>query len=340
MNILVLGYFGYVTNQIDGQTIKTRDVYSVLKHNCTEQVDYFDTQSFKSSKFNVLKMIWMIIRSNKIFYLPAHNNLNHLFPIIFILSIIFRNNLNYLVVGGWLFEFLKNKPIHKFMLKRIEGIYVETNDLYINLSKYDFNNLNKLHNFRAIDLPKIEDYRFNEKNVKMVFMARVHPMKGVNTLFKLEEKLKELKIDNFFIDIYGPILEDYKDEFFSKINRTKIEYKGIVEPANVYEVLKNYDLTLFPTEYYTEGFPGTILDSYIVGVPVLVTNWLNANEFVENNKTGYIVDFDDSNAFVDKVISLLQDPSDILRLRKNIKMTRNQYSANKAWEILEKAIYN
>ena len=340
MKILVLGYFGYLTNQIDGQTIKTRDVYSVLKDNCAEQVDYFDTQSFKSSKFNILKMIWMIIRSNKVFYLPAHNNLKYLFPIIFFLTKVFNSNLNYLVVGGWLFGFLKSKPIHRFMLKSISGIYVETNDLYFNLKKYGFNNLYKLHNFRVVDFPELANVDISKKHINMVFLARIHPMKGVNTLFDLEKKLMELNIRNFSIDIYGPVFEDYKDEFFSKINQSKINYKGVVEPINVYNVLKNYDITLFPTKYYTEGFPGTILDSYISGVPVLVTNWINAAEFVENNKTGYIVNFDDPNAFIDKVINLLQNPNNIFLLRENIKLIRNQYSANKAWEILEKVIYN
>ena len=341
MKILVLGYFGYVTNQIDGQTIKTRDVYALLKGKCEENINYFDTQSFKLSKLNILKMLWLIIRADKVFYLPAHNNLTYLFPIIFLLSKIFKTKLNYLVVGGWLANFLINKPLHIFMLKNISGIYVETNDLYSKLMKYGFKNLNKLHNFRMVDFPSIDISRSYNNYINMVFMARVHPFKGVEVLFKIEEKLKELKINNFSIDIYGPIFQEYSDQFLSKINNhTNIQYKGIVEPADVYNVMKNYDLTLFPTRYYTEGFPGTILDSYIVGVPVLATNWLNAKEFIDNDITGYIVDFDNPNLFVNKVVDLVKNPNNIYKLRKNIVILRNQYSANKAWEILEKSIYN
>lgn len=36
--VLVLGYFGYMTNQLDGQTVKTRDVYRLAKeqlNDCT-----------------------------------------------------------------------------------------------------------------------------------------------------------------------------------------------------------------------------------------------------------------------------------------------------------------
>ena len=43
--ILVLGYFGYLTNQLDGQTVKTRDVYRLVKEQSKDySVDYFDTQ--------------------------------------------------------------------------------------------------------------------------------------------------------------------------------------------------------------------------------------------------------------------------------------------------------
>lgn len=102
MKILVLGYFGFDTNQIDGQTIKTRDVYTVLQKNLKEGVDYFDTQSFKRSKFNMFNLLIKMIKSDVIFYLPAHSNLNYIFPFIYIFTKLFRIKLNYLVVGGWL----------------------------------------------------------------------------------------------------------------------------------------------------------------------------------------------------------------------------------------------
>lgn len=35
-NILIIGYFGYVTNQLDGQTIKTRNVFDLIKRNVGE----------------------------------------------------------------------------------------------------------------------------------------------------------------------------------------------------------------------------------------------------------------------------------------------------------------
>lgn len=54
--VLVLGYFGYLTDQLDGQTVKTRDVYRLAKEQLTDcDVEYFDTQSLQKSKPLVLR---------------------------------------------------------------------------------------------------------------------------------------------------------------------------------------------------------------------------------------------------------------------------------------------
>ena len=45
--ILVLGYFGYNTNQLDGQTVKTRDIYRLVEEQAGGKVDYYDTEDFQ-----------------------------------------------------------------------------------------------------------------------------------------------------------------------------------------------------------------------------------------------------------------------------------------------------
>jgi len=339
MKILVLGYFGYITNQIDGQTIKTRDVYSLLKDKCKEEVDYFDTQSFRISKLNLLKMMWMVLRADSIFYLPAHNNLKYLFPIVYLISKLFHSKLNYLVVGGWLYDFLKNMPLHRYMLKNINSIYTETDHLYINLRKYGFNNLSKLHNFRIIDFPIYQEKYKLKKEIRLVFMARVHPLKGTDLLFEIERRLINMGINYVSIDIYGPIFKDYEEDFLNKIQNSSVKYCGIVQPSNVYTILQDYDLMLFPTKYYTEGFPGTILDSYISLVPVVASNWLNAKEFIDHGETGYIVDFNNDELFINKVVDIINNPDCIYSLKDYIKVKREDYSHERAWKILEETIH-
>ena len=106
MKYLVLGYFGYKTNQLDGQTVKTRDLFRLLEENIgKDKVDYFDTQNFQYGISNVFVMFKKIMSCRYLFYLPAHNNLKYIFPILFPLSKIFRFNILYFIIGGWLVEY-------------------------------------------------------------------------------------------------------------------------------------------------------------------------------------------------------------------------------------------
>lgn len=334
MKVLVLGYFGYITNQLDGQTIKTRDVYSLLREKSQYKIEYFDTQSFKTSKLKILKMFWMIIKSDYIFYLPAHSNLKYIFPLIYLLAKIANTKINYLVVGGWLYSFLSNKKIYRYMLKDINGIYVETDHLLKSLSNYNFKNLHKLYNFRMVNIEEVEPSKVIDKNIKLVFFARVHPKKGVDVLFNLDAQIREKGLKNISIDIYGQILETYEKEFLKKIESSTVNYRGVIEPAEIYNVLPSYDLMLFPTKYYTEGFPGTILDAYISGLPVVATEWLNAKEFISVGETGCISDFDNDDLFIKEVIDLLESVGKINELKHNVVSRREIYSLNTAWDIL------
>ena len=94
-SILVLGYFGYSTNQLDGQTVKTRDIYKLVESQAKGKVDYYDTEDFKYHKLSIFKMFWKVIRCRTLLYLPAHNNLKAIFPIIYVLSVLFRFKIHY-----------------------------------------------------------------------------------------------------------------------------------------------------------------------------------------------------------------------------------------------------
>ena len=124
--ILVLGAFGWANDSLDGQTVKTRDLHRLISEQFEDEVDYFDTSSVRSNKVHLLHMFWKLIHCKTLAYLPAQNNIKYLFPVIFVLSVLLGFKIHYFVVGGWLREFLSDLPIHRFMLKRIAGIHVET----------------------------------------------------------------------------------------------------------------------------------------------------------------------------------------------------------------------
>ena len=334
--ILVLGYFGYLTNQLDGQTVKTRDVYRLAKEQLTNcDVEYFDTQSLHKSKLLLFKMFFKVMCCKTLFYLPAHNNLKVFFPVIFILSQIFRFKMHYFVVGGWLREYLTHLPIHRFMLGRIKGIHAETKRLKKELEEYyEFKNVDIFPNFRFFDFnPKPTE----SKKLRIVFMARVIKQKGLDWIFDLADYISEHNLqDKYSITFFGPKTEEEKDYFENNVAKYDFaEYKGTLQPKEIHETLSKYDVMLLPTHFYTEGLPGSVVDAYISGIPVIVTEWKHSHEFVDDGKSGFIVPFENGKQqMIDRVMSLEEDRTLLRSMKANALIKRMEFAPPKLDNII------
>lgn len=336
--ILVLGYFGYNTNQFDGQTIKTRNVYELLKRNVTyHELEFFDTQEIHFNKRKILEMIIDICRCKYLFYIPAQNNLKYAFPLIFILSKLRNLSIYYILVGGWLADWLKNKPLHVFLLKQITRIYSETQLLRDRLNnEFAFSNVMLFPNFRITDF--VPEFRPSMplESLKIVFMSRINRMKGYDTIFHLAEVIANNKM-NIIIDFFGPIFVNDQNDFEKKINQYDfVNYKGEIEPDKIYNTLSAYDILLLPTKYFTEGFPGAVLDAYISGIPVIVTKWLHAYEFVDDGVSGYIVPFENgSSSLVERIVVLYHNRNILYNLKQGAYEKSKQFTEEKVWNILK-----
>ncbi|MGM9780095.1 MAG: glycosyltransferase [Prevotella sp.] len=334
--VLVIGYFGHNTNQLDGQTVKTRDVYRLVGEQTNGDVDYYDTEDFQYKRLSIFTMFWKVIRCRTLFYLPAHNNLKYIFPFIFVLSAIFRVQIHYFVVGGWLREFLMPLPLHRVMLRRIEGIHVETKRLKNELEEYfHYENVDLFPNFRFFEFdPK----RFESEKLRIVFMARVNKMKGLDWIFELAETIEEQHLqERFSITFYGPVHEGDKAYFEENVLRFSfVEYKGALEPKDIYEALSKYDVMLLPTHYYTEGLPGSVVDAYISGIPVIVTEWKHSHEFVKDGVSGFIVPFENGQKeLFNKVMLLEKDRNLLHQLQANALQKRMEFAPPSAREKLK-----
>lgn len=311
--ILVFGYFGYVTNQLDGQTVKTRSVYELLKDDKNLKVKFADSQSFRNKPISILKCLKDIICSDVIVWLPAHNNLKYLLPLIWPIAFLSRTRIIYSVIGGWLLSFIKKLPVHRWMLGRIHRIFAETSTVKNGLeSEYGFNNVELLYNFRNLD--RVSPNKDNV-DLRLVFCARINRKKGLETIFNYLDSLpQESRIT---VDFYGPIATEDEAWFTDNINNHKsARYMGILQPKDIQSTLNAYDVMVFPTQYYTEGLPGTVIDSYFASIPVIATEWLNAREFIKDGKTGIIIPFENSQLAFNTAVNKLDTDRNLLMQMK------------------------
>jgi glycosyltransferase involved in cell wall biosynthesis len=247
MKILVIGNFGYTTNQLDGQTIKTRSVYELFKKSFQDEVSFFDTQSLKKTRFGLLKLLVMMAKANMLIILPAQNSLKFIFPIIVFFKQLFRFRVYYFVVGGWLVKYLKNNKKITFLLKKIDGIFTETALMKKELrDSFSIEKVCVFPNFRNIESEIIKVPEKKENKLKLVFYSRINKLKGIDIIIDF---MKSTTLD-ITIDFYGPIFQDDKTYFENRIQDvSNIKYKGVLNSETAYLTLSQYDLLILPTQY-------------------------------------------------------------------------------------------
>jgi len=339
--ILILGNFGYESNNIGGQTIKTRNILDLLRSKTgSGEVDYFDIDSLYVNKFNFLHMFKAFTKADVILLVPGQKFLNVIFPLLYGINKIFKKDIHLFAVGGWLSDFISGKAKLAYKLKNI-NVFVESVSLKRDL--IEKNNLRKVSvfpNFRFHDFePKPYE---SDSTFKLLFFARITKAKGYDTLFDFARYYannRSLFNREIKIDFYGPLDPEYERDFLEKAALLDIvSYNGVVSPKEVFGIISKYDLTVLPTVHPGEGFPGTIVDSYIAGVPVVVTRWKNLPEYVDEDITGYIYNVGDNSRLYEIIRDLVNNPVKLAVLKKQSHNKSIEYSAEKAWEIIRTLI--
>ena len=109
-------------------------------------------------------------------------------------------------------------------------------------------------------------------------------------------------------------------------------------PGDSVDTLKYYFALLFPTRYYTEGVPGTIIDAYAAGLPVIASKWESFNDVIDQDVTGYGYRFADVEELTDLLTRIAKDPEMVTSLKKNCIDKAKYYLPKNSIENIKKMI--
>ena len=149
---------------------------------------------------------------------------------------------------------------------------------------------------------------------------------------------EQLGFTAYSLDIYGQI-DSAQTEWFENLKNSfpdYINYCGCVDADKSVEILQNYFALLFPTHFFTEGIPGTIIDAYAAGIPVISAKWESYSDVVDDGVTGIGYDFENEEQLKEILITAAQNPETLLDLKENCIKKAKDYIPNKAVEILIK----
>ena len=337
--VCVIGHFGLGEELLNGQTIKTKIVTKELERQLgKKQVMKIDTHGGIKALVRLPFQVLSALKNCKnVIILPAHNGLRIITPLLLIENKLFRCQLHYVVIGGWLPSFVESKKILRRQLKQFNHIYVETSTMKKALQKQGFKNIVIMPNCKELHILDESELVYNSSEpFKLCTFSRVMKEKGiedaVNAVKAVNEKLGRVVYE---LDIYGQV-DSEQVEWFDELKKEFpefVHYKGLVPFDKTVEVIKNYYLLLFPTRFFTEGIPGTIIDAYAAGVPVVASKWESYSDII-NRSCGIVYPWNDNTAFQKVLEKLLYDKEIVFSLKSNVIKQANRYLPPSALEQL------
>lgn len=310
-----IGYFPDENTKINGQSIRSESVFNAISEKLEGKNIKLKYNYWKKNPIVMfIKYVFVCARSEIIILFPDANAIKILIPLSVALKKLFRFKLHYVVIGGWISTFLQQKSKYIKLLNKLDGIFVQTEYLKSELKVLGVDNIDILPNFRNYKSTNVL-FQATDK-FKFIYFSRITGLKGLDNMV-LAFDYFYINGYKFHIDIYGPIDTDYSSTFYELIKeKNYISYCGEYDALKAPELLSNYFMQIFPTRFKTEGFPGSILDSFFAGLPILASNWNSAHEVIKNYITGLIYNFDDLEDLIEKIQFIFENPSKILEMRE------------------------
>jgi glycosyltransferase involved in cell wall biosynthesis len=202
-------------------------------------------------------------------------------------------------------------PSNFMKQKMIQGGFSE-NKLYV------------LHNF--VEIPKPFD-RVDQNSTYYLYAGRLSKEKGISTLCSIASELPyKLKIVGS-----GPLEKELRKKYK---NCEQIEFLGGKNHKDVLEIMANAKFTVCPSEWH-EVCGLVIIESLIVGTPVLCTNIGGMPELIEQGVDGEL--FESKSDLRDKIKDMWEHAAS-LHVSQNSKKIQN-FSLKDYLEKLTKIYY-
>lgn len=160
-------------------------------------------------------------------------------------------------------------------------------------------------------LSAANSYISNHDELRLVFIGRIVPDKGVHVILEAVRILVKERNYAVKVDIYGHGDDGYLEKL-NTICRTfelteNISFLGSVPRTQIPEVLAKYDVLVFPSEW-PEPFARTVLEGMATGLVVIGTTTGGTGEILKNEKTGLTFPAGNATVLADQIMKLIDKP--------------------------------
>lgn len=185
-------------------------------------------------------------------------------------------------------------------------------------------NVMLIENIPTFPSKNIEIIQKKVGELKLLYFARIHPTKNLETALLSLNGIE----GNVEFNIFGGIeSNDYWKKCETIINgypeNIKVCYYGVISHDSVYELYNNHHALFFPTRN-KENYGHTIVESIIAERPVVISNQSPWNDIVDY-KAGWVYAGDDVKNFHETIQYLVNmDNYEYQLMIKNVKDYKNE----------------
>lgn len=316
----VIGRYGANINDCDGQTVKTRNLVHLLETQENISVFKADTYYFKKNNLKLLlDSVWCVLTCRHIFLLVSVNGMNLYLRALYYINKLFHRHIYHYIIGSELLDMVaKNKRLVKY-LNALEANWFEYESGTQFLREQGVSNVETVPNFKMITpVETANDYEPADGVYRFCTFSRVMEEKGITDAIEAVKKINSgYKCVKVTLDVYGPVAPQYEKTFAELVKEHEdcVTYKGVADSAQSVSILKQYYALIFPTRWAGEGVPGTVIDAFASGIPVIATDWNANGELIRNYEQGLLYPNDQVQNLEEAIRWALQNETAMNRMR-------------------------
>ena len=195
--------------------------------------------------------------------------------------------------------------IYSNVSKNYENKALKSADVITAISKeacdyYSKDGFDVIHVPNAIDLDSFPKKAIKSFENQIIYAGRLSKEKGIDTLLDTAKHLPPEY--NLLIAGRGPEEKKVRNVANSKTN---VHYLGYQSKQNTISLIRGSDLLIQPS--IMEGISSTLLEAMGCGTCIIASNVGGNPEIIENNKTGVLIEPNNTEKLLDKISVLLTE---------------------------------
>ena len=336
--ILVIGAFGDNSPTSSGQIIRTRLTYQELqKHYGSRRVLSLNTSNAASRKIGFfVELFRKLLRAKTVLIIVSENGMRTMYPILEKMATLFGKRILNSIVGGTVKPILNKYPECRKAMKAFTINWVQLPSMIDELAAEEVFNTEVLPNSKPYTLVSPEELGSPAfPPFRLCTFSRISKAKGTEEAISAVRSLLEKGLP-VTLDLYGQPDEAYRERFEELLKDLpkEIRYCGVAPGDKADQLLRQYFLLLFPTTFDGEGFPGTLVDAFFAGLPVIATDWNHNGELLAHGKTGYLYDPNTPALLSDLIEYAVEHPDEIVSMRKACLEEAKKYTLEMVMPII------